>query len=436
VLSHLSQTWQTIWVLIIIVLAYVVADRFLRFGNPLAMLFAAVVGGLSSGFGLFDVTRHVVEGSFTFINIILIIYTATIFIYVQKESKALNALVRDVIIHFHNWPKVLVVLLMFLIMLPPAFTGPGADGIFAFGVLVSSVLMHMGVPLTRITAFIALGGTLGVFAPPVNVPAMIIAAGINMPYVGFMMPLLLATIPVAVFSALFLCWRYVSVAMDADGILKTLPPIPEKMKGVRVYLPMIVVVGLMLSARAFPHFFPHLGIPLIFVIGTILAVIMAGGTDFIKVSRDAFDDTFSINAILVAIGALVQVMSLTGVRGLFVLSAITVPSFLLYLVILIGFPLFAGILTSFGAASVFGVPFMLALLGRDPIIATVGLALISVIGNIIPPTAVLGKPAAVVAGYDESYNQVVKVSLVPIGVILVYGLFLVMFADFFRFFRF
>ena len=105
-----------------------------------------------------------VEGSFTFLNIVLIIYTATVFIYVQKMSGGLDAIVRDLILASRN-PRVLAVLLMFLIMLPPAFTGPGADGIFAFGAVVSSILLRMGIPLVNITAFIALGGTLGVFAP-------------------------------------------------------------------------------------------------------------------------------------------------------------------------------------------------------------------------------------------------------------------------------
>jgi len=50
------------------------------------MLVAALAGGLASGFGPLDLARHMVEGSFTFLNIVLIIYTATVFIYVQKMS--------------------------------------------------------------------------------------------------------------------------------------------------------------------------------------------------------------------------------------------------------------------------------------------------------------------------------------------------------------
>jgi gluconate:H+ symporter, GntP family len=436
VLSGLTQTWQVFFVFLTITIVYVVSYRFFRIGNQLAMLLGALAGGILSGFGPVDLCRHIVEGSFTFLNIVLIIFTATVFIYVQRASGGLDALVRDVIIHFHRKPRVLVVLMMFLVMLPPAFTGPGADGIFAFGALVSPVLFRMGVPRVKIAAFVALGGTLGVFAPPVNIPAMIIAAGINMPYVGFIMPLMIVTLPVAVFSALFLCARHVSGPVDAAAILASLPSVRNNMKGIKVYLPLIVVIGLMLSARAFPHHFPHLGVPLMFVIGTVVALLAGGKVNFLQVSREAFTDTFTINSILLVVGSLVQILSLTGVRGLFVLTAITVPSTMLYLAIFLFFPLFAGILTSFGACSVFGVPFMLALLGRDPIIATVGLSLVSVVGNLIPPTAALGRPAAIVSEYKESYMNILKACATPLLLMLLLGTGLVMFADVLRFLRF
>jgi hypothetical protein len=435
VLSSLSQTAQVSVVLAVIVAAYVAASRFLKLGNPIAMLVAALAGGLASGFGPLDLARHMVEGSFTFLNIVLIIYTATVFIYVQKMSGGLDAMVRDLILRFHRSPRVLAVLLMFLIMLPPAFTGPGADGIFAFGAVVSSILLRMGVPLVNITAFIALGGTLGVFAPPVNIPAMIIAAGINMPFVGFLAPLTWVTVPLAVLSALAVTAKHIAGPVRVEEVLKDLPPIPPRMRGLRVYLPLIVVIGLMLGARALPHVVPHLGVPLVFVIGTALALLLGEKIRLADASQEAFRDTFPINSILTAVGALVQILSLTGVKGLFVLSAITAPSLLLYLAILVGFPLFAGIFTSFGAASVFGIPFMLALLGRDPIIATVGLSAISIVGNLMPPTAVLGKPAAIVSGYQGSYLNVVRAAAVPLLAILAVGICLVVFADAFRFLR-
>jgi GntP family gluconate:H+ symporter len=253
--------------------------------------------------------------------------------------------------------------------------------------------------------------------------------------VGFMTPLAIVTIPIAIFSALFLCMKYISGPLHVERILEALPPIPQKMKGIRIYLPLFVAIGLMLSARAFPHYIPHLGIPLVFVIGTGVAVLAGGRLKFMQVSTKAFNDTFTINGILLAVGALVQIMALTGVRGLFVISAITAPMLLLYLGIFIGFPLFAGILTSFGAASVFGIPLMLALLGRDPIIATIGLSLVATVGNLVPPTAILGKPAAIVADYREPYKNVFHASLIPLLVILIVGTSLIIFANPLRFIR-
>ena len=49
---------------------------------------------------------------------------------------------------------------------------------------------------------------MGMAAPPVNIPAMLISGGVDMPYIGFEGPLFLVTIPCAVFAVLFLGLRY------------------------------------------------------------------------------------------------------------------------------------------------------------------------------------------------------------------------------------
>src|SRR3546814_1109502 len=50
-----------------------------------------------------------------------------------------------------------------------------------------------------IGAFIAVIATCGMIAPPLNVPAMSISDGVNMPYAGFGMPLLVLSLPPAAF---------------------------------------------------------------------------------------------------------------------------------------------------------------------------------------------------------------------------------------------
>jgi GntP family gluconate:H+ symporter len=275
-----------------------------------------------------------------------------------------------------------------------------------------------------------MGGTIGIFAPPVNIPAMIIAAGINMPYIGFFVPLMILTVPIAVFTALFLGLGHVKGPLDRDAALATLPAVPAGMGGARVYAPLLVVVSLMLLVRVFPHRIPPVGIPLMFLVGTAVAFVLGGGRmNLVQVSRQAFRQTLEVNGILIAVGALVQVMAASGVRGLFVIESISVPVLVLYLTIFIVSVFLGGVLGPFAVASVFGIPFMLALLGRDPIMATIALSLLSCVSSITPPTAILGKSAMILADCREPYRRFLSVSLVPTLVISVVGIACVVFAN-------
>ena len=74
-------------------------------------------------------------------------------------------------------------------------------------------------------------------------------------------------------------------------------------------------------------------------------------------------------------------------------------------------PLF-GAVSAFGAASVLGVPFVLALLGKDQILVASALALISGLGDLMPPTALAGIFAAQVTG-EEDYFAVLRHCVVP-----------------------
>jgi GntP family gluconate:H+ symporter len=425
-----TQTIQSSLIFLVMLVAFVAVHRFFRLSAILSMLVSALAGMLASGVGVPETIRHLVEGSFTFFNIALIILTGTLFVEIQKESGALDALVRILIIRFHRYPRLLLVILMFLIIIPGALTGPGASGVIALGGVVAPVLLHMGMPMTQAVAFITLGGVLGDIAPPINIPAMIISAGINMPYAGFFTPLAILTVILAVTSALFIGAGHVKGPVDVEKILKSLPPVPAGMKGPRIVTPLIIVVGLMIAVRLFPYYLPPLGVPLMFLIGAAVAVVMGGNArELPRISSLVVQKTLPVVGILIAVGPMVQAMSLTGVKGLFVLTAITVPLFVLYAALFIGLPLSGSILGTFGAASILGIPFMLALLGRDPIIATIGLSLISALATLTPPTAITGKAAALVTGYTGGYSVVFRKCLVPWLLIDVVGLLMVIFAD-------
>jgi hypothetical protein len=74
-------------------------------------------------------------------------------------------------------------------------------------------------------------------------------------------------------------------------------------------------------------------------------------------------------------------------------------------------PLF-GAVSAFGAASVLGVPFLLALLGQNEIMVGSALSLLAGLGDLMPPTALAGIFAAQVVG-EENYFRVLRHCIVP-----------------------
>ncbi|GAG00601.1 unnamed protein product, partial [marine sediment metagenome] len=258
--------------------------------------------------------------------------------------------------------------------------------------------MHLGIPRKKTGSIIAMAALYGMIAPPINVPVMIIGGGVDMPYVGFELPLLFASLPLAIVTTLFLGYQYVR-KVNLEQILQDLPESQFGKHGIRLFLPIFVLIILMLATRLFPNKYTSLGMPLIFVISSITAFRSGKSFGFLRVAKKAISNAMPVMGILVGIGMFIQIMSLTGVRGFLIVKAVQLPSFWLYIGIIISLPLF-GAISSYGASYVLGVPFLLALLGRNEIIVASGLTLIASLGDLMPPTALAGIFAAQVV--DES----------------------------------
>src|SRR5690625_1082204 len=189
------------------VLVFMASAFFLKLPVSIAMVLASIIGGLVGGNGL--PIKHLVEGTFGYIDTILVIATAMMFMKVVQESGALSALNSLIIRKFHKRRVILLILLMLVIMFPGMITGSSTAAVLSSGALIAPVFMAIKIPRTETGAIIAIGAILGMIAPPVNVPAMIIGGGIDLPYVGFTLPLLLLTIPLAIFTVLFLGLRHI-----------------------------------------------------------------------------------------------------------------------------------------------------------------------------------------------------------------------------------
>lgn len=388
-----------------------------------SMLVASVAGALVGGQGI--PIRHLVEGTFGYVDTILTIGTAMIFMNAFRESGGLEALSASVIRKFHRVPSVLLVLLMLVAMFPGMITGSSSAAVLTAGAVIAPMLALLGIPGVEAAAFISMAGILGMIAPPVNIPAMIIGGGIDMPYVGFEVPLLLLTMPLAVFSALWFGYRFAKRTDMAPVLASLDTEALDRYGALRLFTPVLVVLVLMVADRAFPKY-SNLGMPLIFTLGAALASFSGRRFNVLQSAKTAMEQALPVLGILVGVGMFIQIMTLTGVRGFIVVNGLSVPPAWLYVVIAISIPLF-GAVSAFGAASVLGVPFLLALLQKDQIITAAALSLISSLGDFMPPTALAAIFAAQVVGLD-SYGKVLKKLILPSLLVIAWALIFIAFS--------
>lgn len=394
----------------------------LKLPVSIAMVLSAITGTLISGNGI--PVRHLVEGMFGYIDTILVIATAMIFMKTIQEIGTLNALSASILKKFHSIPWVLLIFLMIVSMFPGMITGSSTAAVLTAGSIVAPILMLVGIPIVETATIIAIGGILGMIAPPVNVPAMIIGGGIDMPYVGFTIPLLLLTIPVAIFTVLYLGLKYVK-KINYDEIKSKINLEDIEKYGWKLYLPIILGVILMVLGKVVPTIF-NLGMPLIFLISAVVGLFCGKKINFIAVSKEAIKETLPVLGILMGVGMFIQVMTLTGVRGFIVVNSLSLPPAMIYVAMAITIPLF-GAVSSFGAASVLGVPFLMVFLAQNQIITASSISFIAGLGDLMPPTALAGIFAAQVVGLKE-YSLVLKKSMVPALLIIVYSILFIVFS--------
>ena len=398
-----------------------------RLPIAVAMSIAAITGALLSGSGI--PLRHLVEGTFGYLDTILIIATAMIFMKTVQKIGLLEAIAAWVIRKFRRVPLLLSLGIMLLIMIPGMITGSSTAAVLTTGALVAPVLIRLGVPAVKTAAVIAMGAIYGMIAPPINIPAMIIGGGIDMPYVGFGLPLLVCTIPLAIFSSLLLVYpHFRSRNMDEKALEDELKRMERTKLSFRLFLPILVLIVLMVGERTFPAFWPSLGMPLDFLIASLCGLLSGSQWNPVEAATEAVNDALPVMGILMGVGMFIQVMTLIGVRGFVVVSALALPAWLLYVGIATSMPLF-GAVSAFGSASVLGVPFLLALLGRNEIMVGSALSLIAGLGDLMPPTALAGIFAAQVVG-EKNYFKVLKYCLIPGIVTAIWGIAVILGANY------
>ena len=409
-----------------VMVAVYVAAKAIRISTELAMFAAALGGALAGGFGI--PPRHIAEGAMTYLDINLIFITATLFMNILKESGGVAFTVRGILVRFHRSRTLLVILLTFLLLLPGALTGAGSVTVLITGGMVAVVLETMGVSRVRTAAIVFIIAGLSAAAPPVSLWAMMTAAGVNMPYVGFFWPLLVPCVLLSLATIFLLGWR--GEKIDLEKALKELPEPPAGMAWWKVLLPFAVFVGLIAIGRQWPHATPIIGLPMMFVAAAGTSLFLSPiRLDFLRISRETMEQLLPLIGTLTCVGVLVQIMTLTGARGLLAVTAVTLPVALVFATLFVVLPVSEAVLM-WGAAPVLGVPLVLLFnnIGLNPIVALAGMSVIWPLGDGLPPTAIIGRLTVDVVGYRERYLGFLKACLVPGIIIMIVGTLMVIYS--------
>jgi hypothetical protein len=419
-------------ILLIMIAAYALANR-RKLSVELCMLVAALAGGIAGAFvktpPISQLARHLVEGTFTYLDVILVFVTATIFISIISESGGVNYVVRGIIKIFYNKRIFALLLLMIVILIPGALTGAGSVSILTVGAPCALALGYLGIPKRKVAAILFIVAGLSAAAPPVNIWAMIVSAGTAIPYVGFELPLGIPVLLLGTFSILVLGWKS-EKRMQLEDILKEMPEVHEKMNWWRVLLPFLVFFGLIVAYRIWPFTVPILGLPLEFTIAAIVALLVSPQKiNILVLSRDTVKLLLPLLATMAIVGALQQIMTVTGIRGLISYAVLSTPLVLLYILLIFIIPFSEGVLT-YGAAAIIGVPLVWFLdsIGLHATVAIAGLTLLWPLGDGLPPTALIGRLSVMMSEYKESYWSFLRATWLPWIVITVVGILMIIFS--------
>ena len=252
-----------------------------------------------------------------------------------------------------------------------------------------------------------------------------------MPYEGFDRILWALTLPTGLFTMFWLGWKDYRVPTQ-EAIEAALPKPERKGRDRALYVPLMVVVSIMICIRAFPGVFPDIVTPMVFMVGSIVTLFTGKKFNYVSACREAISGgVLSTVALIFVIGAVVQVTTLTGTKGLLVLTAMvmgaTSPA-IMYVVMAISLPLLGGVLTQLGTAVILGIPFELAMISKNQVAFVAGLSMLCYFAQLVPPSALGGYFARDLAGETE-YMPMLKKCIVPTMVTILFAVIELIFAD-------
>lgn len=395
------------WILVGMISGFAVLSA-CRVPLPLNLILVAIAGALLGGFGI--PFRHLVEGGFGYLNLILALFAGAFFGQAMQMIGATDRLARMIGASSSRW--VALSASGGLLFVTGMVTGIAGLAVLAVGAFAAPMLRGAGLSGVAAAAYIALMATLGMVAPPINVPAMIMADGVNMPYAGFSWSLLALSMP----TALFALATFARGARQTDMASPAVDNDQAKSGSAAIgILVLFAIIVFWIALRIWPDSIFDPSTPLVLAVGGLIGLLLLKPSRWKEVFQPIFTGTpLVLAAVLVAVGVVVQIMALTGVRGWLVIQAMSFHPPTLYAAIA-GIPILGSVLTSMGTANSLGVPFAFAFIHQDMILNISALSAIAALSEFCPPTAI----SAALAAYVVGENRVMPIIRAAIPTLIV-----------------
>lgn len=273
-----------------------------------SMFGVCAAASLVSGLGLR--VREIVEGPFAFLDIAMWSLCAAVFMALLYHNGTLSYLLAK-ITGKKRAPFFLHLLLMLFIAIPGMFTGTMTASLATTGLLAGTWMKKQEIETKLVVETVAMGALFGCLLPPLCIPSALTVLGrynsFPPTYEGYFVPLLVLGVPaLLVYSAL-----------SANRVFAGKEWAEEKAEGnAACLIPLAVVSVLVLCHNFLYAVLPFLGYPLIYTIGSVLAVFLkCKKYDVLDASLSGLGSIAPAVAMVFAFGAVIETLTMVGTNG-------------------------------------------------------------------------------------------------------------------------
>lgn len=388
-----------------------------------AFVIAAVAATLIAGMGIR--VREMVEGPFTYLDTIMAVLTAVLFVTILYDNGTFQYILSKTLGKKHS-AIVNSYLMLLLVALPGMLTGTATASVITTGALVGVCLVKKGVSKAKAVEFIAVGSVLGMLLPPLNLPTMLVSTsrGGSFPgtFVGYALLLLVLGVPAFLIYG-FLASKRIFGAVSNTALTEQ-PAVGKPL----CLIPLATVIVLLIANDFLAGIVPFLGYPLIYTTGFVLAALLpAQKTNAFTSACKGVSSIAPVLAAAAAAGMMLEIFTLTGVSGTLTLSLINMNGPLLVLVMVLvtmlcglffGTPLAMTVSVLF--SYIVGTVFYTTVAQEAVPLAALSVGL--VLATLLPLRGgVIQKATDAIGCEAVDIKQVLTGAVVPVAVVLVLG---------------